>query len=167
MMLARTNKWPADRSDGIHLTVASSTLPTSGCAYSADVITMRYVLADVFSSSPFGGNQLAVFTDAREIPEQWLQPLTREFNFSETAFVYPSTAGGDVRIRIFTPGAEIPFAGHPVLGSAFVLAGPLQLTEIVIETGVGNIPVTVEREGPKITFGWMRQPVSRSEAGAD
>ena len=127
---------------------------------------MRYVLADVFTSSPFGGNQLAVFTDAREIPEEWLQPLTREFNFSETVFVYPPTAGGHVRIRIFTPGAEIPFAGHPVLGAAFVLGGPLQLTEIVIETDVGNIPVTVEREGPKITFGWMRQPVPQVSAFA-
>ena len=167
MTPARTSRWLADRSDEIRLTVASSPVPAPGCAYSAGVITMRYVLADVFTNTPFGGNQLAVFTDAREIPEEWLQPLTREFNFSETAFVYPPTEGGHVRIRIFTPGAEIPFAGHPVLGAAFVLAGPLQLTEIVIETGAGNVPVSVEREGPKIIFGWMRPPVPEVSAFAE
>jgi trans-2,3-dihydro-3-hydroxyanthranilate isomerase len=87
----------------------------------------RYVVADVFTDVPLAGNQLAVFTDAREIPEEQLQPLAREINFSETVFVYPPTAEGHVRIRIFTPDLEIPFAGHPVLGTAFVLAGPLQL----------------------------------------
>lgn len=120
---------------------------------------MRYVLADVFTDTPFGGNQLAVFTDARDIPEEWLQPLTREFNFSETVFVYPAENDGHARIRIFTPGAEIPFAGHPVIGTAFVLAGPMQLEQIVLETGVGNVPVALEREGARISFGWMEQPV--------
>ena len=120
---------------------------------------MRYVIADVFTETPFGGNQLAVFTDAREIPEAWLMPLTREFNFSETVFVYPAESGGHARIRIFTPGAEIPFAGHPVIGTAFVLAAPLQLEQIVLETGVGNVSVAVEREGPRITFAWMDQPI--------
>ncbi len=128
---------------------------------------MRYVIADVFTTTPFGGNQLAVFTDAREIPEAWLLPLTREFNFSETVFVYPAAGEGHARIRIFTPAAEIPFAGHPVLGTAFVLAGPLQLERIVLETGVGDVPVTVEREGPKIVFGWMEQPVPRVEEFAE
>ena len=117
------------------------------------------MIADVFTDTPFGGNQLAVFTDARDIPEQWLQSLTREFSFSETVFVYPPEDDGHVRVRIFTPGAEIPFAGHPVLGTAFVLAGPLQLEQIVLETGVGNVPVSLEREGPRISFGWMEQPI--------
>ena len=128
---------------------------------------MRYVIADVFTDAPFGGNQLAVFTDARDIPEEWLQKLTREFNFSETVFVYPPEAGGHVRLRIFTPAAEIPFAGHPVIGAAFVLAGPLQLEQIVLETGVGNIPVNVEREGPRISFGWMEQPTPSVAAFAE
>ena len=128
---------------------------------------MRYVIADVFTDAPLGGNQLAVFTDARDIPEEWLQKLTREFNFSETVFVYPPEAGGHVRLRIFTPAAEIPFAGHPVIGAAFVLAGPLQLEQIVLETGVGNIPVNVEREGPRISFGWMEQPTPSVAAFAE
>lgn len=134
--------------------------------YSARVVVMRYVIADVFTDTPFGGNRLAVFTDAREIPEAWLQPLTREFNFSETAFVYPAEGNGHVRLRIFTPAAEIPFAGHPVLGAAFVLAAPLQLQQIVLETGAGDVPVSVEREGPKIVFGWMDQPVPRVDSFA-
>ena len=120
---------------------------------------MRYVIADVFTDRPFGGNQLAVFTDAREIPEEWLQPLTCEFGFSETVFVYPADGEGHARIRIFTPAAEIPFAGHPVIGTAFVLAAPMQLEQIVLETGVGDIPVVLEREGARLSFGWMEQPV--------
>ena len=105
----------------------------------------RYVVVDVFTETPLAGNQLAVFTDAREIPEAQLQPLARELNYSETTFVYPPAADGHVRMRIFTPGGEVPFAGHPTLGTAFVLAAPLQLGEIRIETGRGIVPVRVER----------------------
>lgn len=119
----------------------------------------RYVVCDVFTDVPLAGNQLAVFTDARDIPEEQLQKLAREMNFSETVFVYPPEAGGHVKMRIFTPAAELPFAGHPILGTAFVLAGPLQLAEIRLETGAGVVPVRLEREGPRIVFGWMRQPV--------
>jgi trans-2,3-dihydro-3-hydroxyanthranilate isomerase len=119
----------------------------------------RYVVCDVFTDTPLAGNQLAVFTDAREIPEERLQPLAREMNFSETTFVYPPEADGHVRMRIFTPSREVPFAGHPTLGTAFVLAGPLQLVEIRIETGRGTVPVLLEREGARISFGWMTQPL--------
>src|SRR5213080_1868565 len=119
----------------------------------------RYVVVDVFTSTPLHGNQLAVFTDAREIPEGQLQPLARELNYSETTFVYPPAADGHVRMRIFTPFAELPFAGHPTLGTAFVLAAPLQLGEIRIETGKGTVPVVLEREGARIVFGRMQQPV--------
>jgi trans-2,3-dihydro-3-hydroxyanthranilate isomerase len=159
--------------------------------------SFRYVVADVFTDKPLEGNQVAVFTDAREIPENMLQPLAKEMAFSETVFVYPSgwemptrhepprgtdaegasvrerneetvfvrrSAGdGHVRIRIFTPAAEIPFAGHPTLGTAFVLAGPLQLDEIRIETGNGVVPVRLEREGARIVFGRMSQPVPSVE----
>jgi trans-2,3-dihydro-3-hydroxyanthranilate isomerase len=121
--------------------------------------TFRYVVCDVFTDRPLAGNQLAVFTDARGIPEEELLRLAREMAFSETVFVYPPEAGGHVRLRIFTPATEIPFAGHPLLGSAFVLAGPLQLEEIRLETGVGVIPVRVEREGARIVFGRMEQPI--------
>jgi trans-2,3-dihydro-3-hydroxyanthranilate isomerase len=123
----------------------------------------RYVFADVFTDVPFAGNQLAVFTDAREIPEGRLQPLAREINFSETVFVYPAAGDGHARIRIFTPALELPFAGHPVLGTAFVLGGPLQLDELWLETGAGVVPVRLERDGPRIVFGWMRQPPVAAE----
>ena len=92
--------------------------------------TFRYVVIDVFTDTPLTGNQLAVFTDARELPEEQLLPLAREMNFAETVFVYPAEADGHARLRIFTPTMELPFAGHPTLGSAFVLAQPLQLGEI-------------------------------------
>jgi trans-2,3-dihydro-3-hydroxyanthranilate isomerase len=118
-----------------------------------------FVVADVFTDVPFAGNQLAVFTDAREIPEERLQPLAREINFSETVFVYPAAGDGHARIRIFTPALELPFAGHPVLGTAFVLGGPLQLEELHLETGAGVVPVRLERDGSQLVFGWMRQPV--------
>jgi trans-2,3-dihydro-3-hydroxyanthranilate isomerase len=123
----------------------------------------RYVVVDVFTSEPLAGNQLAVFTDAREIPEAQLQPLARELNYSETAFVYPPAEDGHVRIRIFTPSGEVPFAGHPTLGTAFVLAGPLQLVVIRIETGRGTVPVQLEREGARIVFGRMEQPLPSVE----
>jgi trans-2,3-dihydro-3-hydroxyanthranilate isomerase len=122
------------------------------------VATFRFVIADVFTDVPFAGNRLAVFTDAREIPEEQLQPLAREINFSETVFVYPAQDEGDARMRIFTPALELPFAGHPVLGTAFVLGGPLQLDELRLETGAGVVPVRLERDGSRIVFGWMRQP---------
>src|SRR4051812_7529930 len=156
--------------------------------------TFRYVLIDVFTDTPLEGNALAVFTDAREIPEDKLQPIAREMNLSETVFVYPSgwdfsakqqrfrdetgsadtgdrqkddetvyvypaEQGGHARIRIFTPMDELPFAGHPVLGTAFVLAAPLQLEEIVLETGMGLVPIRLQREESRISFGWMSQPV--------
>jgi trans-2,3-dihydro-3-hydroxyanthranilate isomerase len=119
----------------------------------------RYVVCDVFTDKPLTGNQLAVFTDARELDTETMQLLAREMNFSETIFVLPPENGGHVKIRIFTPALELPFAGHPTLGAAFVLGQPLQLTEINIETGRGIVPVRLEREGPKITFGWMSQPI--------
>jgi trans-2,3-dihydro-3-hydroxyanthranilate isomerase len=124
----------------------------------------RYVFVDVFTDTPLTGNQLAVFTDAREIPEKLLQPLAREINYSETVFVLPPEQGGHARIRIFTPAAELRFAGHPTLGSAFVLAGPLQLAEIRLETGSGIVPVKLDRdEAGAITFGRMEQPIPTIE----
>jgi trans-2,3-dihydro-3-hydroxyanthranilate isomerase len=123
----------------------------------------RYVVADVFTDVPLQGNQLAVFTDARDISEELLQPLATEMAFSETVFVYPTDGEAHVRIRIFTPAAEIPFAGHPTLGTAFVLAQPMQLEVIAIETGSGIVPVWLERDGPKIVFGRMHQPIPTIE----
>jgi trans-2,3-dihydro-3-hydroxyanthranilate isomerase len=121
--------------------------------------SFRYVLCDVFTDQPLEGNQLCVFTDAREIPEAMLQPLAREVNYSETVFCYPAEQGGHARIRIFTPQNELPFAGHPVLGTAFVLAAPMQLEEIRLETGRGIVPIVLEREQDRLVFGRMSQPV--------
>jgi trans-2,3-dihydro-3-hydroxyanthranilate isomerase len=129
--------------------------------------TFRYVFADVFTEVPLAGNQVAVFTDAREIRDEQLQPLAREINFSETVFVYPAAGDGHARIRIFTPTLELPFAGHPVLGTAFVLGGPLQLDELRLETGAGIVPVRLERDGSRIVFGWMQQPPFTFEPYAD
>ena len=127
----------------------------------------RYVVADVFTDTPLEGNQLAVFTDARDIPEELLQRLAREMNIAETVFVLPPDQGGDARIRIFTPATELRFAGHPTLGSAFVLAAPLQLGEIRLETKAGIVPVRLEREDGRIVFGRMEQPLPSVEPFAD
>ena len=119
----------------------------------------RYVVADVFTDTPLKGNQLAVFTDGRELDDETMQAIAREMNLSETVFVFRAESDGHARIRIFTPAAELPFAGHPILGSAFVLAQPLQLEEIRLETKSGTVPIRLEREGARISFGWMIQPV--------
>jgi trans-2,3-dihydro-3-hydroxyanthranilate isomerase len=120
----------------------------------------RYVVADVFSDTPLAGNQLAVFTDARDLDPAMMQDLAREMNFAESVFALPAQAGdADVRIRIFTPVNELPFAGHPTLGSAFVLGGPLDKPVVRLETAVGVIPVALEREDGRVAFGRMEQPV--------
>lgn len=115
--------------------------------------SFRFVTADVFTRQRFGGNQLAVFPDARGIDPALMQQIAREFNFSETTFVLPpSDAKHTRRVRIFTPGSELPFAGHPTVGTAFVLAtvGEIKVngpeTRIVLEEGVGPVPVTVRSE---------------------
>ena len=126
--------------------------------------TFRYVVADVFTDTPLAGNQLAVFTDARALDDETMQALALEIGFSETVFVHAPENGGNVKIRIFTPTFELPFAGHPTLGTAFVLGAPLQLGVIALETGVGIVPVTLERdESGRIVFGRMTQPVPRVE----
>src|SRR5918912_1333656 len=133
------------------------------------VPTLRYVVADVFTDTPLQGNQVAVFTDGRDVETDTMQALAREMNYSESVFVLPTEADADVRIRIFTPAAEIPFAGHPTLGTAFVLGAPLQKAVIRIETGNGVVPVELEREGAQIVFGRMQQPIPSVEPyeGAD
>jgi trans-2,3-dihydro-3-hydroxyanthranilate isomerase len=124
------------------------------------VRSFRYVVCDVFTDSPLQGNQLAVFTDARDLDPLTMQALAREMNFSETVFVLPpSSDEADVRIRIFTPSNELPFAGHPTLGAAFVLGGPLSKIVVRLETGAGVVPVELRRDGPRIVFGWMDQPL--------
>ncbi len=126
--------------------------------------SFRYVLADVFTDTPLAGNQLAVFTDARDLDELTMQALALELGLSETVFVLPPREGGTVRLRIFTPVNELAFAGHPCLGAAFVLGAPLQLGTIALETGSGIVPVELERDpSGRIVFGRMTQPVPTVE----
>jgi trans-2,3-dihydro-3-hydroxyanthranilate isomerase len=119
----------------------------------------RFLIADAFTDTPLEGNQLGVFPDARGLDDQLMQRTARELNFSETVFFLPAERGGDIRLRIFTPSRELPFAGHPVLGSAFVLAEMLGTAAVNLETGVGPVPVELDRNGDAITFGRMEQPV--------
>jgi len=125
-----------------------------------DMRSFRYVVADVFTDRPLAGNQLAVFTDARDLDELTMQALALELGLSESVFVLPPRAGGTVRIRIFTTSNEIAFAGHPCLGTAFVLGAPLQLGVIALETVAGIVPVELERDqSGRIVYGKMTQPV--------
>ena len=119
----------------------------------------RYVLVDVFTETPLEGNQLAVFPDAAGISPERMQRFAREFNFSETLFVLPPEGDADAQVRIFTPDRELPFAGHPVLGCAFVVGENLSCDTVRLETGLGVIPIELERENGRIAFGRMEQQV--------
>ena len=122
--------------------------------------TLRFVVVDVFTDTALAGNQLAVFTDAEGVDDDTMQALAKEIGFSETAFVLPPEASGHVRVRIFSPLAEMPFAGHPILGTAWVLATPLQRGVVELETGMGVVPVEIDRdESGALVFGRMEQPV--------
>jgi trans-2,3-dihydro-3-hydroxyanthranilate isomerase len=119
----------------------------------------RYVVADVFTDTPLQGNPLAVFLDARGLSGESMQSAARELRLSETAFVLPAEGDGHRRIRIFTPAEELPFAGHPVLGSALVLAELLGETMLRLETGAGVVPVELERDGRHVAFGRLDAPI--------
>ena len=119
----------------------------------------RYIVVDVFTDTPLEGNPAAVVTDARGIPAGRMQRVAREFNLSETVFVLPAESGGDARVRIFTPSAELPFAGHPVLGTAVVLGEAAGTKLVRLETGAGVVPVELAVENGRIVSGRMRQPV--------
>jgi trans-2,3-dihydro-3-hydroxyanthranilate isomerase len=119
---------------------------------------IRYQLCDIFTDTPLEGNQLGVFEDARGLDIEQMQALARELNFSESTFVFPARAGGHAYVRIFTPGHELPFAGHPCLGTAFTVARRLGLDEVVLETAKGRVPVRFERCQARSGFGWMTQP---------
>ena len=117
----------------------------------------RYLTCDVFTDTRFGGNQLAVLPEAEGLSDEQMQQIAREFNFSETTFVLPPEAGHDRRVRIFTPPREVPFAGHPNIGTAFVLAtmgafGSLETTtSVTFEEQAGLVPIVIEkREGGRI-----------------
>jgi trans-2,3-dihydro-3-hydroxyanthranilate isomerase len=117
-----------------------------------------YVIADVFTDTPLEGNQVAVFLNAVGLDDAQMQRTAREMNLSETVFVL-SRAGADAEIRIFTPATELPFAGHPILGTAFVLGSEIDEDVVRLRVPAGNVPVTLTREGDRIVFGEMEQPI--------
>jgi trans-2,3-dihydro-3-hydroxyanthranilate isomerase len=128
--------------------------------------TYRFVQVDVFTDRVFGGNPLAVVPDARGITDAEMQAIAREMNLSETTFVLPSTREDCVaRVRIFTPGSELPFAGHPTIGTSYVLARegllPSGAAEIALEEGVGPVPVRFEGDPSAPTFAWMTHGAAR------
>jgi trans-2,3-dihydro-3-hydroxyanthranilate isomerase len=114
----------------------------------------RFLTCDVFTDQRFGGNPLAVLPDASGLTDVEMQQITREFNYSETTFVLPSTNGSTRRVRIFTPAKEIPFAGHPNVGTAFVLASLGEFGDVGAEMTVtfeekaGTVPVVIRQQGP-------------------
>jgi trans-2,3-dihydro-3-hydroxyanthranilate isomerase len=127
----------------------------------------RYTIADVFTDTPLEGNPVAVFTDASGLSAELMQRTARELNLSETVFMLRS--GGPhahLRVRIFTPSTELPFAGHPVLGAAFVVGRAMGSQVVRLETGLGVVPVTLTRPdgGGDPAYGEMEQPIPSFEA---
>lgn len=119
----------------------------------------RYVVVDAFATEPLQGNPVAVFFDADDIPGERMQRIAREMNLSETTFVLTPRDGGDARIRIFTPVNELPFAGHPLLGTAIALGDESGRKELRLETRMGTIPFEVDHADGRAVAARMRQPV--------
>jgi trans-2,3-dihydro-3-hydroxyanthranilate isomerase len=125
----------------------------------------KFIIADVFTEKRFGGNQLAVFTDGAGLDAQTMQDIAREMHFSETTFLFPPEQGGDYRVRIFTPEQELPFAGHPIVGTANVIVAERMkqlskpLTTVTLETGVGPLLVEVDTEDGRAGHTVMNQPL--------
>jgi trans-2,3-dihydro-3-hydroxyanthranilate isomerase len=124
----------------------------------------RYLHLDVFSDRLFGGNQLTVFLDGRGLATNTMQSIAKEMSFSETTFVLPAErADTDVRMRIFTPAAELPIAGHPTVGSTFALARAGVIApgrdRFVFGLGIGPVPVELAWRNGELSFVWMTQPL--------
>ena len=125
---------------------------------------MRYLHYDVFTDTPFEGNQLAVFPDPPPgITAALMQSVAAEMAFSESTFLFPKEGAGDIRMRIFTPAEELPIAGHPTIGTTFALAAEGVIAggrrEFVFELGIGPTPVSLEWEAAALSFAWMTQPL--------
>lgn len=129
---------------------------------------LRFLQYDVFTREPFGGNQLAVFLEGDTLSDEKMQTIAREMNYSETTFILPpSDPKALCRVRIFTPAAELPFAGHPVIGTTFALAqaGMIHADEspVTLQLGAGLVPVELLYEDQQVSFVWMHQPIPRFE----
>jgi trans-2,3-dihydro-3-hydroxyanthranilate isomerase len=129
---------------------------------------LRYHIVDVFTNRAFGGNPLAVFTNGRGIQPELMQSIAKELNLSETTFVLPpDDPENDYRVRIFTPASELPMAGHPTVGTSFILAREHMIevgadeTMIKLEEGVGTIPVTLKFKDGVPDLIWMQQPLPK------
>ncbi len=125
----------------------------------------HYLTADVFTNRLFGGNQLAVFPEADGLGDETMQAIAREFNYSETVFVLPPrNPECDFRLRIFTPGGELPFAGHPTIGAAFILTLTGQVahdeagTRILLEEEAGPVPVEIRGSSAGPFHAWLTAP---------
>lgn len=144
---------------GVEFDLLAASLAEAVAGIRREGDALVYLLLDVFTETPLEGNQLAVFTDGRDLDAEAMQSLAREMNLSETVFVLPAEESGDARIRIFTPLSELPFAGHPTLGTAFAVGVALGSDSVCLETGVGLIPIDLERTGDRVGFGRMQQAV--------
>lgn len=122
---------------------------------------MKFYIVDVFAESKYTGNQLAVFTEASSLSKQQMQRMAKEMNYSETTFIVSTDMReGGYDVRIFTPEQELPFAGHPTLGTAYVLQQEIikQQSEIIrLNLKVGQIPVNLHYSGADVDWLWMQQ----------
>jgi trans-2,3-dihydro-3-hydroxyanthranilate isomerase len=118
-----------------------------------------YTIADVFTETALAGNPVAVFVSAENIPGERMQRIARELNLSETVFVLPGDDAADVRVRIFTPVNELPFAGHPTMGTAIVLGATRPGATLTMGTRQGVIPFAFDRVDGRIVSATMRQPI--------
>jgi trans-2,3-dihydro-3-hydroxyanthranilate isomerase len=123
----------------------------------------RYLLLDVFAERPLEGNQLAVFTGPQDLDTEAMQSAARELKLSETIFAQTPQEGGDVRVRIFTPRVELPFAGHPLLGAATIVARAHGRSAVVLETRSGKVGVQVQVEGALEASARVRRPTPAGE----
>ena len=127
---------------------------------------INYVVYDVFTDTAFGGNQLAVIPDASALPEGDLQKIAREFNFSETTFVFPATEPAHTaKVRIFTPTMEIPFAGHPTIGTAIALLELGHKGDMVLELGIGPIPCSFDGKTASFTISAALEQIAQPDIG--
>lgn len=124
---------------------------------------MRYDLADVFTDRPLAGNQLAVFADEGPLPDLLMQAIALEMNLSETVFLAAPRDGGDARVRMWSTVTELDFAGHPLLGTAAIIADRRREDEVElrVETNVGMVPVTTRRHSRGRFTTWMDQPLPK------
>jgi len=130
--------------------------------------TIKFQLLDVFTSEPFGGNPLAIFDNADGLSAEQMLKIAKELNLSETVFLNKANTKADVKMRIFTPGMELPTAGHPTIGTAFYLLkekgiNPKAANELLLEQNIGDLKVHYEKKGGEVSKILMEQPLPKFE----